>query len=131
MAYIIRDWTKWIVPRVNENKIRVGLDRVYFPPYRTTDTISIRSWEEVENQTREEYYFDQSYRSEVTNIVQHHSLKYYFMPIVSTNKCQIRGYFSKVMPISTVFSEINEVKDYAYKLSNEKELFSEISKHLL
>ena len=84
-----------------------------------------------ENQTREEYYFDQSYRSEVTTIVENHSLKYYFMPIINTKNCNIKGYFSKVVPISKVFNDINEVKNYAYKLSYDKNLFSEISKHLL
>lgn len=52
MAKNVRDWTKWIVPRVNDNNwaIRVGSDKTL----RTTDTISIRSLEEVENQTNKE-----------------------------------------------------------------------------
>lgn len=52
MAKIVRDWTKLIVPRVNENNQQNGDDGD--KSLRTTDTISIRSWEEVENQTNEE-----------------------------------------------------------------------------
>ena len=52
MAKIVRDWTKWIVPRVNDNNQPNGDDGD--KSLRTTDTISIRSWEEVENQTNEE-----------------------------------------------------------------------------
>lgn len=52
MAKTVRDWTKWIVPRVNENNQPNGDDGD--KSLRTTDAISIRSWEEVENQTYEE-----------------------------------------------------------------------------
>ena len=84
-----------------------------------------------ENQTREEFYFDTSYKTEVSSIIANHSMKYYFMPIIGVTHQDIIGYFSKIVPISTVFNEINEVKDYAYKLSLSKELFSENSKHLI
>ena len=84
-----------------------------------------------DNSVREEYYFDQSYRSEVQMIIQNHSMKYYFMPIIGVNHCDIIGYFSKIVPISTIFNDINEVKNYSYKLSLAKQLFSENSKHLL
>ena len=84
-----------------------------------------------ENQVREEFYFDQSYRTEVQSIVLNHSVKYNFQPIVQVSNCDIVGFFSKITPISTIFNKINEVKDYAYKLNYNKELFSELSNHLL
>lgn len=84
-----------------------------------------------ENQIREEYYFDQSYRNEVQSIIEDHSMKYYFMPIISVSNYETIGYLSKIVPISSIFNDINEVKDYAYKLSLSKELFSENSKHLI
>ena len=84
-----------------------------------------------ENQTREEFYFDTSYKNEVTSIIANHSMKYYFMPIIGISNQEIIGYFSKIVPLSTVFNDINEVKDYAYKLSLSKELFSENSRHLI
>ena len=84
-----------------------------------------------DNSVREEYYFDQSYRTEVQTIIQNHSMKYYFMPIIGVSHCDVIGYFSKIVPISTVFNDINEVKNYSYKLSLSKDLFSENSKHLL
>ena len=52
MTRIVRDWTKWLTPRVNDNTHRNGYDGD--KTFRTTDTISIRSWEEVEKQTNEE-----------------------------------------------------------------------------
>ena len=48
MAKIVRNWTKWIIPRVNENNQPNGNDGD--KSLRTTDTISIRSCEEVQNQ---------------------------------------------------------------------------------
>lgn len=85
-----------------------------------------------DNQVREEYYFDQSYKSEVATIIENHSMKYNFAPIISaSSRCEVIGYFSKPVPISSVFSDINELKEYAYKLNFCRELFSEITKHLL
>lgn len=84
-----------------------------------------------DNSVREEYYFDQSYRTEVQTIIENHSMKYYFMPIIGVSHCDVIGYFSKIVPISTIFNDINEVKNYSYKLSLSKDLFSENSKHLL
>lgn len=52
MSNIVRDWTKWIVPRVNDNNQPNGSDGD--KSLRTTDNISIRSWEEVKSQTNEE-----------------------------------------------------------------------------
>lgn len=51
MRNIVRDWTKWIVPRVNDNARPSNGEENSF---RTTDKISIRSWEEVKNQTDEQ-----------------------------------------------------------------------------
>ena len=84
-----------------------------------------------ENQNREEYYYDQSYKSEVISIVENHSLKYQFMPIIGVKHFDAIGYFSKIIPVSNIFTEINEVKNHAYQSSYARELFSEISKHLL
>lgn len=93
--------------------------------------VKSRAYLFYDNQNRTEFYFDQSYKTEVESIINNHSLRYYFSPIINTSNYSIIGYFSTIVPVSSVFTEINEVKNYAYKLLIDKELFSEISKHLV
>lgn len=84
-----------------------------------------------DNQSREEYYFDKSYKNEVQAVIHNHSFKYNFAPIISTSSYEVIGYFSKPIPISTIFSDIDEIKGYAYKLTLSRDLFSEVTKYLL
>lgn len=83
-----------------------------------------------DNQSKGDFFFDQSYKTEVESIINNHFLKYSFSPIVNTQNFTVLGYFSRVEPLSSIFTDINEIKDYAYKLNIDKELFSEITKHV-
>lgn len=76
------------------------------------------------------FYFDQSYKNEIESIIKLHSLKFSFQPVLDINDLSVFGYLSYVRATSKVFSDINEVKQYAYNLGLSKRLFSEILKYL-
>ena len=50
MGNVVRDWTKWIVPRVNENTKPNG--EIGDKTFRTTDVISLKSFDEVRKQIK-------------------------------------------------------------------------------
>lgn len=89
-----------------------------------------RNYVIYDNQQKSEFFFDQSYKNEVESIINNHFLKYSYSPIINTSNFAVLGYFSKITPISSIFTDINEIKDYAYKLNLDKDLFSEITKHV-
>lgn len=76
------------------------------------------------------FYYDQSYKSEIENIIKQHLIKFSFQAIIDVNKSNVMGYISFVNPSSNVFSDIDEVKQYSYNLGLDKKLFSEILKYL-
>lgn len=81
-------------------------------------------------QAKSEFFFDQSYKAAIENIIKNHSFKFKFQPVINKDSLKEIAYFGKVYPISNLFSDIGEVKQYAYRLGLIKKLFSEILKYM-
>lgn len=81
-------------------------------------------------QAKSEFFFDQSYKAAIESIIKNHSLKFKFQPVINKDSLKEIAYFGKVYPISNLFSDIGEVKQYAYRLGLIKKLFSEILKYM-
>lgn len=81
-------------------------------------------------QAKSEFFFDQSYKAAIESIIKNHSLKFKFQPVINKDTLHEIAYFAKVYPISNIFSDINEVKQYAYRLGLLKKLFTEILKYM-
>ena len=81
-------------------------------------------------QAKSEFFFDQSYKAAIESIIKNHSFKFKFQPVINKDSLKEIAYFGKVYPISNLFSDIGEVKQYAYRLGLIKKLFSEILKYM-
>lgn len=74
---------------------------------------------------------EQSNRTEVENIIRNKKLKFLYRPILDAEKMKIIGYQSFVEPFDTFFDSINELKEYAARTEDDKELFGTISRNLI
>ncbi|MCQ2742173.1 MAG: hypothetical protein MJ239_02605 [Bacilli bacterium] len=70
-------------------------------------------------------------RTEVEKIIEDRKLSYQFRPIYSVDKERVIGYSSKVNIDSQYFDNINELKDYALKTQDDRELFATIAKNIV
>jgi len=95
--------------------------------YQDNDPIS---WYE-KGRTSENILNDASYRTEVERIISDRKLSYTFRPIFSIQKMKAIGYFTKVTPVDTYFDSIEELKDYAVRTQDDKELFATIAKNVV
>ncbi|MFA5442896.1 MAG: hypothetical protein WC286_03350 [Bacilli bacterium] len=74
---------------------------------------------------------EQSNRTEVENIIRNKKLKFLFRPILDSEKMKTLGYQSFVQPFDTFFDSINELKEYATRTEDDKELFGTISRNII
>jgi len=74
---------------------------------------------------------DQTNRTEVENIIRNRKLKFLFRPVLDTEKMKIIGYQSFVKPFDTFFDSIEELKEYAARTEDDKELFATISRNVI
>lgn len=73
----------------------------------------------------------QQYRTDVETIIQDNKLEYYFQPVVDFSRKCVIGYQSSAVPIDSYFKNINDLKNYALRTEDDKELFSTIVKNSL
>ncbi|MCH4210989.1 MAG: hypothetical protein LKF58_04395 [Bacilli bacterium] len=79
--------------------------------------------------------FDQSdivnYRSEVERIIYEKRIVYSYRPVYSLGKKSIVGYIARANPLNTSFASIDELKNYAIRAKDDKNLFAAIAKNLV
>lgn len=73
----------------------------------------------------------QQYRTDVEQIIQDNKLIYYFQPIYSVDRNRIVAYRSSVVPVDSYFKNIDDLKNYAIRTEDDKELFSTIVKNTI
>lgn len=73
----------------------------------------------------------QQYRTDVETIIQDNKLIYYFQPIYDVNRKLIIAYQSSVVPVDSYFKNIDDLKNYALRTEDDKELFSTIIKNTI
>lgn len=72
------------------------------------------------------------YRSEVERIIYEKRLLYSFRPVYSVARRRIIGYLGKTVPASDcAFDSIDELKNYALRAKDDKNLFAAIAKNLV
>ncbi len=74
---------------------------------------------------------DQSNRTEVENIIRNKKLKFLYRPIIDAEKLKILGYQTFVQPFDTFFDSIDELKEYAARTEDDKELFGTIARNII
>ena len=74
---------------------------------------------------------ENEYRSDVQSIIEDNKLKYFFQPIVSVDNSKVFAYKSSVQPIDSFFEELENLKIYAKRTDDDKELFSTITKNVI
>lgn len=72
-----------------------------------------------------------SFETEINNIIKNKELKYFFRPVVNAKIGQIYGYYSYIKSLNNVFTSIQEIKEFSYKIGQGKELFGLISKSII
>lgn len=73
----------------------------------------------------------QHYRTEVERIIQDKKLKYCYRPIYNAARGRTLGYEAFVEPIDSFFDSINELKTYALRTEDDKELFATIARNCI
>ena len=81
-----------------------------------------------ENQT---FLKDSSYRTEVERIINEKKLAYFFRPIYSVKAGKPIGYFADAEPKDTYFDSMEELKDYAARTQDDKELFTTVARNVI
>jgi EAL domain-containing protein (putative c-di-GMP-specific phosphodiesterase class I) len=74
---------------------------------------------------------DQSNRTEVENIIRNKKLKFLYRPILDSEKMKLIGYQSFVQPFDTFFDSIGELKEYATRTEDDRELFGTIARNVI
>ncbi|MCH5179778.1 MAG: EAL domain-containing protein [Erysipelotrichales bacterium] len=73
-----------------------------------------------------------SYESEFNSLIEKKDFKIFFQPIVDITKGSLLAYSSTIVCNNTIFGgDIQELKEYAYKMGKNKELFSLFNKRIL
>lgn len=71
------------------------------------------------------------YRSEVDRIIYEKKLSFSFRAVFNCDKFKPYGYLSRALPLNTSFASIDELKNYAIRAKDEKNLFAAIAKNIL
>ena len=79
--------------------------------------------------------FDQNdiltYRSEVERIIYEKRLVYTYRPVFNCEKAKVVGFLARATPLNTSFASIEELKNYAVRAKDDKNLFAAIAKNLV
>jgi hypothetical protein len=79
--------------------------------------------------------FDQNdimtFRSEVERIIYEKRLGYTYRPVFNCEKQKVMGFLARATPINTSFASIEELKNYAVRAKDDKNLFAAIAKNLI
>ena len=71
----------------------------------------------------------QHYRTEVERIIQDKRLKYLYRPIYDAARGRIHGYQMFVQPLDSFFGTVEELKSYAVRTEDDRELFATIARN--
>ena len=71
---------------------------------------------------------DSTYRTEVERIINEKKLAYLFRPIFDVQKEKVIGYFVKAVPKDTYFDSMDELKDYAMRTEDDRNLFATVAR---
>lgn len=71
----------------------------------------------------------QNYRTEVERIIFDKRFQYLYRPIYDVGRQRTIGYKSIIKPLDSFFGSIEELKSYAYKTNDDRELFSTIARN--
>ena len=72
-----------------------------------------------------------SYRTEVERIINDRRLSFLFRPMFSVEKMEAVGYLSDTRPLDAYFPSIEELKNYAERADDAKNLFATIAKNVV
>jgi len=72
-----------------------------------------------------------NYRTEVERIIHDKKLQYTYRPIIDVARGRTIGYHSFVNPLDSFFDSIVELKNYAAKTNDDKELFTTIARNCI
>lgn len=73
----------------------------------------------------------QQYRTDVEQIIQDNKLSYLFQPIMDFDRKRVIGYRAFIVPIDSYFKNIDDLKNYALRTEDDKELFSTIARNVI
>lgn len=74
---------------------------------------------------------EESYRSEVERIIRDDKLKFTFRPIIEVEKQKTIGYLSFIKPFDTFVDSYEELKEYALKTEDDKQLLSTVIRNIV
>jgi hypothetical protein len=72
-----------------------------------------------------------NYRSEVERIIYEKRIVYSYRPVYSITQKGVMGYIARANPLNTSFATIEELKNYAVRAKDDKNLFAAIAKNLV
>lgn len=70
-------------------------------------------------------------KEEIERIIAERKISYHYRPVYSLDKKRVVAYMAKAIPVSTQFSNINELKNYAVRAQDEKNVFSALAKNFV
>lgn len=123
---------------------RVGIvEHSYFPNDGDQIVSEARKVAELSYETNSPYTWYQvgrrsnfamiesSYRTEVERIINDRRLSFLFRPMFAVDKMETIGYLSDTRPIDAYFPSIEELKNYAERADDAKNLFATIAKNVV
>lgn len=72
-----------------------------------------------------------NYRSEVERIIYEKRIVYSYRPVYDVAKKKVYGYIGRAAPMNTSFASIDELKNYAIRAKDDKNLFAAMAKNLV
>lgn len=72
-----------------------------------------------------------SYHTEVSKVINEKKLRFLYRPVVDAEHAKTIGYFSSTFPVDSMFSDIDDLKEYSRKSGDDHLLFSWIAKNLI
>ena len=71
----------------------------------------------------------QNYRTEVERIIYDKRFQYLYRPVYDVGRQRVIGYQSIIKPLDSFFGSIEELKNYAFKTNDDRELFSTLARN--
>lgn len=86
-------------------------------------------WYEKSRETRTER--KDFYRDEVENLISKREFSYSFRPVYDIGKETVMGYLTKVDPLNPAFKSLEELKERAMQVSEDRQLFVAIAREII
>ena len=111
-------------PRDNEKLVSTAIE---IAEYGEEEVMPQISWYEP-GRSFETTVDSAAYRTEVERIIRDNNIRYLYRAIYDAERGRIFGYEAFIRPIDSFFSTIEELKNYAIKTGDDRELFSTITR---